>query len=96
MRGRVIGQRARLLIRRSASGYCPDEVHMGEERVKVQAQAEEEEIGESHGREQGEEKGRKQTITQANDMDDYADETKRAPTLEPCIVMCIKQRVYTA
>ena len=39
-------------------GYCPDEVHMEEEGVQVQVQAEEEEIGETHGREQGEEKGR--------------------------------------
>ena len=43
-------------------GYCPDEVHMEEEGVKVQVQAEEEEIGKTHGREQGEEKGREQTI----------------------------------
>ena len=42
-------------------GYCPDEVHMEEEGVQVQVQAEEE-IGETHGREQGEEKGREQTI----------------------------------
>ena len=37
--------------------YCLDEVHMEEEGVQVQVQAEEEEIGETHGREQGEEKG---------------------------------------
>ena len=36
-------------------GYCPDEVHMEEEEVQFQVQAEEEEIGETHGREQGEE-----------------------------------------
>ena len=35
-------------------GYCPDEVHIEEEEVQVQVQAEEE-IGETHGREQGEE-----------------------------------------
>ena len=53
-------------------GCCSDEVHMDEERVKVQV-----EIGDTHGREQSEEKGREQTITQAHDMDDHADETKR-------------------
>ena len=40
------------------AGYdCSDEVHMEEERVEVKVQAEEEEIGETHGREQDEEKG---------------------------------------
>ena len=38
-------------------GSCLDDVHMEEEGVKVQVQAEEEEMGETHGREQGEEKG---------------------------------------
>ena len=38
-------------------GSCLDEVHMEEEGIKVLVQAEEEEIGETHGREQGEEKG---------------------------------------
>ena len=38
-------------------GSCLDDVHMEGERVKVQVQAEEEEIGETHGREQSEEKG---------------------------------------
>ena len=80
-RRRVIDQKARLLSWRSASGILSDEVHMEEEGVQVQVQSEEEEIGETHGREQGEEKGEnKQTSTQAHDMDDYADETKRAPT----------------
>ena len=37
-------------------GSCLDEVHMAEEKVEDQVQAEEEEIGETHGREQGEEK----------------------------------------
>ena len=68
---------------------------MEEEEVQVQVQAEEEEMGETHGREQGEEK-KKRTNDQVAHMDDYADETKRAPTLEPCSVMCINQRVYTA
>ena len=36
-------------------GYCPDEVHMEEEKVQVKFQVEEEEIGETHGREKGEE-----------------------------------------
>ena len=39
------------------SGCCSDEVHMEEEGEQVQVPAEEEEIGETHGREQGEEKG---------------------------------------
>ena len=43
-------------------GYCSDEVHMDEEGVQIQVQAEEEEIGETHGREQGEEKRREQSI----------------------------------
>ena len=46
---------------------CSNEVHMEEERVEVKVQAEEEEIGETHGREQGEEKRREQSITQAHD-----------------------------
>ena len=37
--------------------FCLHEVYMEEEKVKVQVQAQEEEIGETHGREQGEEKG---------------------------------------
>ena len=36
-------------------GYCPDEVHIEEEGVQVKVQVEEEEIGKTHGREQGEE-----------------------------------------
>ena len=36
-------------------GYCLDEVHMEEEEVQVKVQVEEEEIGETHGEEQGEE-----------------------------------------
>ena len=43
-------------------GSCLDDVHMEEKVVKVQVQAEEEEIGETYGREQSEEKGREQTI----------------------------------
>ena len=43
-------------------GSCLDEVHMEEKGAQVQVQAEEEEIRETHGREQGEEKGREQTI----------------------------------
>ena len=34
-------------------GYCPDEVHMEEEGVQVKVQVEEEEVLETHGREQG-------------------------------------------
>ena len=43
-------------------GSCSEDIHMVEEGVEVKVQAEEEEIGETHGREQGE-----QTITQAHD-----------------------------
>ena len=43
-------------------GYCLDEVHMEEEGVQVQVQKEEEEIRETHGRKQGKEEGREQTI----------------------------------
>ena len=46
-----------------------------------------EELGETHGRQQGEEK-RERTNDQVAHMDDFADETKRAPTLEACSVMC--------
>ena len=35
-------------------GCCPDDVHM-EEEVQVKVQVEEEEIGETHGKAQGEE-----------------------------------------
>ena len=42
-------------------GYCPEEVHMEEEGVQVKVQVEQEDIGETHGREQGEEKKREQT-----------------------------------
>ena len=76
-------------------GYCPDEVHMDEEEVQVQVQAEEEEIGETHEREQGEETGER-TNNQVAHMDHYADGTKRAPTLEPYSVMCNNECVFTA
>ena len=36
-------------------GYFPDEVHMEEEEIQVKVQVEEEETGETHGKEQGEE-----------------------------------------
>ena len=53
----VFGQGARLLIfGRVPVVSCFDEVHMEEEGVEVKVQAEEEEKGETHGREQGEEK----------------------------------------
>ena len=42
---------------------CLGVVHMEEEGVQVQVQAEEEEIGETHGRVQGEGIRREQTIT---------------------------------
>ena len=43
-------------------GSCLDELHMEEEGVKGQVQAEEEETGDSHGREQGDEKRRAQKV----------------------------------
>ena len=75
---------------------CSDDNHM-EEEVQVSVQVEEEGMGETHGRgtRQGTESQRTDN-TQAHDMDDYADETKRAPTLEPCSVMCINECVFTA
>ena len=76
-------------------GYCPDEVHMENEEVQVQVQAEEEEIGETHGREEGEELGER-TNDQVAHMGDYADETKRAQTLELCSVMCNNECVFIA
>ena len=36
-------------------GYCPDDVHMEEEEAQVKVQVEKEEVGETNGREQGEE-----------------------------------------
>ena len=42
-------------------GCCSDEVHMEEEGVQVQVQAEEE-IGEKHGREQGDRRENKQSL----------------------------------
>ena len=44
-------------------GYCLNEVHMEEEEVQLKVQAEEEEIGETHGREQGEEQRCKERTT---------------------------------
>ena len=41
----------------SSVGYCPDEVHVEDEEVEVKAQVQEEEMGETHGREQDEEQG---------------------------------------
>ena len=42
--------------------YCPDDDHM-EEEVQLRGQAEEEEIGETHGEEQGEEQRVKEGTT---------------------------------
>ena len=53
--------------------YCPDDDHM-EEEVQVQVQEEKEDIGETHGKEQGEGK-RERANDQVAHMDDYADET---------------------
>ena len=47
----IIGQKARLLSWRSASGILPR--GMEEEEVQVKVQVEEEEIGETHGEELG-------------------------------------------
>ena len=60
-------------------GYCPDDVHI-EEEVQVKVQVEEEEIGETHGKEQGEEQRVKRTDTQAHDMDDHVDDMTRTNT----------------
>ena len=54
----IIGQRADSSVGGVPVGYCPDEVHMEEEEAQVMVQVEEEEIGETHGEEQGEEKER--------------------------------------
>ena len=61
--------------------FCPDDGHMEEEvQLKVQAE-EEEEIGETHGKEQGEERKSQGTDnTQAHYMDDYAVEMTRTDT----------------
>ena len=64
-------------------------------RVQVEVEREEQGIGETHGKEQGEEQRERTNNTQAHDMDDYADEC-RTPTLEPCCVMCINECVFTA
>ena len=42
---RVIGQRARLLIGRSAQGSCSSNIHMEEEKVEVKVQEDEVEDG---------------------------------------------------
>ena len=41
----VIGQRARLLIGRSAQGTCSEDIHMKEEKVEVRVQEDEVEDG---------------------------------------------------
>ena len=51
------------------------------------------EIEETHGRKQVRKKER--TNDQVAHMDDNADETKRAPTFEPCSVMCNNECVFT-
>ena len=48
-------------------GYCPDEVHM-EDEVQLRVQVEEEEIGETHGKEQGEEQRVKERTTAQRGM----------------------------
>ena len=50
-------------------GSCSDDVSMEEERVEVKVQAEEEKIGETHRREQGEEKERTDNHSSAWHMD---------------------------
>ena len=41
-------------------------------------------------------RSKERTDDQVAHMDDYADETKRAPTLEPCSVMSKNECVFTA
>ena len=43
-------------------GYCPDDDHM-EEEVQLKVQVEEDRIGETHGKEQGEEQRVKERTT---------------------------------
>ena len=86
---RVIGQRARLLIWRSASGILPRWSPHGRGRYKSR-------FRQKKKRQEKHTEGRERTNDQVAHMDDNADETKRAPTLEPCSVMFINQRVYTA
>ena len=57
----VVGQGARLLIWRSASGLFPDDGHM-EEEVQLRVQVEEE-VGETHRKEQGKEQRVKERTT---------------------------------
>ena len=75
---------------------CPDDVHM-EEEVQVKVQVEEEEIGETRGKEQGEEQRVKEQTTlrrmtwmtmRMNDAHQHI--------LEPCSVMCNNECVFTA
>ena len=92
---RVIGQRPDSSFGGVPMGYFPNEVHMEEEEIQVKVQTEEKETRETHGKEQNEGK-RERTNDQITHMDDYADETKRAPTLEPCKFMCNNECVFIA
>ena len=70
-------------------------VHMEEEGVKVKVQVEEEEMGETHGREQSEDKGREQTIKSHTWMTMRMRRSVHQ-NLEPCGVMCNNECVFTA
>ena len=86
MRGVLLAKGSDFSIGRMPVGYCPGEVHMEEEGVQVKVQAEEEEIGETHGREQSEEKGEnKQSLGRMTWM------TMRMTKRAPCSVMCINE-----
>ena len=71
----VFGPRAKILIRRSASGiYCPEDAHM-EEEVQLRVQVEEEDRRNTRKGTRWESKN-----GQPHDVDDNVDDMKRAPT----------------
>ena len=91
---RVIGQRARLLI----LVECQWDIALIKctwKRKRYRSRFRKKKRNEKHT---DENKVRKKvrTINQIEHMDDYADETKRAPTLEPCSVLCNNECVFTA
>ena len=73
---------------------CPDVDHM-EEEVQVSVQVEEEGMGETHGKEQGEEQ--KVKNVQPYNVDGHADEVKRSCRhLSQCFVQHIIQHAHCA
>ena len=59
--------------------FCPDDDHMKEE-VQLKVQVEEEETGETHGKEQGEEQ-RVNRTDQPHNVDDHVDDVTRTNTI---------------